>query len=65
MSEQITGEQLEAVSGQWKSIPVCCEECGWSGDSEDLVSVIAYVSGRGRSVVEVCPVCGGEDVEGG
>lgn len=63
MSETITGEQLESSAGWWKSIPVSCEECVWSGDSEDLTCKIVD-GNRGKVDVYVCPLCGSDQIEG-
>ena len=65
MSEQITGEQLESNAGQWKSIPVHCEECDWEGDVEDLVcKIVRGLLWSVGAVAYVCPECGSDQIEG-
>ena len=64
MSEQITGEQLEASAGEWNPWVATCEECGWTGDSEDLHCVMSYGTAGKMNVQNcVCPSCGSENIE--
>ncbi len=61
----MTGEQLEAISGEWKSQPVYCSDCYWSGDSEELMSkMVSSMAGKLNVQEEVCPKCGSVKIEG-
>jgi len=64
MSEQITGEQLEASSYNNDSDrPVECANCGRAGYEEDQIcKLVSGPTGIKQTDIYVCPECGSQEV---